>query len=414
LAGRNGRTSYREGTGRLDVAVLDAVLRQSVVVVRSLGRKGLRVGAFDAVSDAPAFASRWCHVHGVLPSALSADAERYDSALAELLDDWTPSVIITAHDGTIEMLRARRSEIEKRSRVALAVDAALETAVDKERTLLLARRLAVPVPRTAAVADVAEVGQAVAEVGLPAVVKPTRSWVGGEIGGRRLGPLLVTTVREAEHATAKLLQPGASAMVQEWVPGIRESVLTFYADGAIVASFALRVLRAYPALGGSSVLRESIPLAPELADSAQRLVATANLEGVAEVEFRRDRENRPVLMEINPRLPATAELAFRAGIDFPWLLYRWAAGESLPRVVRYRTGVRLRWLAGDLLWLSETLRTQGRPGVDPATRAIGAFVGDFFTASSYDLACASDLRPRLVAIKRSLTRWSARRSIPED
>ena len=44
----------------LNALVLDAHLRQSLVTVRSIGRRGLRAGALDTRPDAPAFSSRWC------------------------------------------------------------------------------------------------------------------------------------------------------------------------------------------------------------------------------------------------------------------------------------------------------------------------------------------------------------------
>jgi hypothetical protein len=50
--------------------VLDAAGRHSLVAVRSLGRTGLRVCGLDSVADAPAFASRFCTVAGLVPPRL--------------------------------------------------------------------------------------------------------------------------------------------------------------------------------------------------------------------------------------------------------------------------------------------------------------------------------------------------------
>jgi hypothetical protein len=102
-------------------------------------------------------------------------------------------------------------------------------------------------------------------------------------------------------------------------------------------------------------------------------------------------------MEINPRLSASVEIAVRAGVDFPLLLYRWAAGETLHNVHGYRTALRMRWLGGDVAWMRDTLSAQGRPDVMPAARALGSFVGDFFRAARYDYVTADDLRPAAAA-----------------
>jgi predicted ATP-grasp superfamily ATP-dependent carboligase len=129
------------------------------------------------------------------------------------------------------------------------------------------------------------------------------------------------------------------------------------------------------------------------------LVAAAGLDGYSEVEFRRDAEGVPRLMEINSRLSASIEIAVRAGIDFPLLLYLWAAGEPVPEARTYQVGMRMRWLGGDLRSLRETLATQGRPDVTPAARAVAAFAADFFRRAGYDYVSASDPLPMLVATR---------------
>src|SRR5207248_3934778 len=131
---------------------------------------------------------------------------------------------------------------------------------------------------------------------------------------------------------------------QEWVPGRREAVSLLYAEDRVWARFAQVAHRTLPALGGVSVARESIPLPPDSGEGAERLVRAMGLEGYSEVEFRRDAAGRPRLMEVNARLSASVEIAVRAGVDFPLLLHRWAAGERLDPVPGYRVGLRMRWL----------------------------------------------------------------------
>ena len=73
----------------------------------------------------------------------------------------------------------------------------------------------------------------------------------------------------------------------------------------------------------------------------------AGLEGVSEVEFRRDADGRPLLMEINARISQSVALAHRAGVELAQLQLRWARGEHLEPVADYRRGVRLGWPAGE-------------------------------------------------------------------
>jgi hypothetical protein len=109
-------------------------------------------------------------------------------------------------------------------------------------------------------------------------------------------------------------------------------------------------------------------------------------------------------MEINPRLSASVEIAVRAGVDFPLLIYRWAAGLRIEPVLAYREGVRVRWLGGDLQWLHWVTRQQGMPDVPPLGRAVGIFAGDFLRPMAYDYVDRRDLRPLLVATRTFLRR----------
>jgi predicted ATP-grasp superfamily ATP-dependent carboligase len=381
---------------RLDVAVLDAEQRQSLVAVRSLGRAGLRVGAFGSIRWAPAYASRWSTVRGLLPDCAQRPRELVDALLA-IADAYGEVVVLPTTDGTIEALRAHRDELERRVVVALAPEPALEVAVDKSKTLALAAELGIAAPRTIEISNPADVDAAGAEVGYPAVVKPIRSWVEGDDGGARLTSSLVVDADEARAVATHAVEAGGSVVLQQWVTGSREAVSLLYAGGRVRARFAQVAERMFPPLGGSSVLRESIDPPPDLLAAAERLVDAAGLEGYSEVEFRRDMEGRPYLMEINPRLSASVEIAVRAGIDFPALLYAWASGRNVPATDGYREGLRMRWLGGDLRWLRETIRQRGRPEMTPAGRAVAIFARDCVRPAAYDYVSFSDPRPVVLA-----------------
>jgi predicted ATP-grasp superfamily ATP-dependent carboligase len=247
------------------------------------------------------------------------------------------------------------------------------------------------------VTDPGQAGAAIDEVGLPVVVKPTRSWTQEDGTGRRLIATVLTTRDAAVTAIDAILHEGIEVILQEWLPGDREALSFLYAHGKIWARFAQRADRTSPPLGGSSVMRESIPLPEDIAPAAERLVAEIGLDGYSEVEFRRDAQGRAALMEINPRLSASLEIAVRAGIPFPRLLHDWASGEPLQEASGYRTGLRMRWLGGDLSWLRSVLGQQPGPDVPSRGRALKMFVTDFARSTGYDYLDLRDPRPAFVA-----------------
>ncbi len=429
--------------GELDALVIDAAQRQSLVAVRELGRAGLRVGAAECAPGAPAFTSRWCTATALLPD-FTTDEDAFLDALLALCRARRPRVVIPAHDGSIEALRRRRAELDAVTGIALAPQPALAVAMDKTLTLDAARELGLRVPRGIPIEDVTRLPAALAEVGLPAVIKPTRSWAQTPAGGVRLNALAATTPEAARAAVEAVLAAGLPALLQEWLPGERVAVSFLYADGRMRARFAQRATRTVPTLGGCSVARESIPLPGDATRDAERLVRELGLTGYTEVEFRRDARGAAALMEINPRLSASVELAVRAGVPFPALLYRWAAGERLAEPTAeptaetpveptaqltaeataeltaeppaaeppaYRIGVRMRWLGGDVSWLKKVLAAQGQPDSPPRARAVGAFLADFARPQGYDYLDPRDPRPALAASAGALRKAAARRGV---
>ncbi len=380
----------------MDAFVLDASQRQALVCLRALGASGLRVGGVECAPGAPAFASRWCEVRAVLPD-FATDARAYVDGLIRLLRMYPTRVLIPVHDGSIEALRAHRADLGRWASLALASEEALQVAVSKARTLAVAEHLGLVAPRSLTLTESGEIPSAMREIGYPAVVKPSQSWMQEDGPGTRLACRAVLNEDEAKRAVEDFAHSGAAAVVQPWLPGKRETVMLFYAGGRIWASFAQVAHRMYPPLGGASVLRESVPLPLDVMAAAERLVRFIDLEGYSEIEFRRDRAGRPALMEVNPRLSASVELAVRAGVNFPALLYAWAAGETLRSVNAYRVGVRMRWMGGDLAHLRATLNSQGRPDVPGRGRALRTFFSDFLRPTRYDYLDFRDFGPAVVA-----------------
>jgi predicted ATP-grasp superfamily ATP-dependent carboligase len=125
------------------------------------------------------------------------------------------------------------------------------------------------------------------------------------------------------------------------------------------------------------------------------------------VEYKLDvRDGRYKLMEINPRTVSANELAIRAGVDFPWIVYQYlnAGGEEQrPRPTRgFRLGVKYvneEWDIGAYLALRRagelTLREWWASVRGAEARALGSW---------------RDPRPLMVALWRVL-RTSLRKAL---
>ena len=123
-------------------------------------------------------------------------------------------------------------------------------------------------------------------------------------------------------------------MIQELIPGGGESQFSFAAlceEGRLLARVVARRTRQYPAdLGRASTFVETVE-EPEVEEHARRLLQEMSFTGLAEVEFKRDpRDRRLKLLDVNPRVWGWHGLCQRAGVDFPYLAWCLARGESVP------------------------------------------------------------------------------------
>jgi predicted ATP-grasp superfamily ATP-dependent carboligase len=386
-----------------DVLILDAASRQSLASARSLGRAGLRVALGECFAECDpslpvlAFRSRYSARNVVLPS-FAIDATAFAAEVLEFVRVHPTRVVLPASDGAIAALMPWREKLAALDcLLALPSNAALDIANDKDRTLEVARELGIAGPKSLRIDSVDDVPQLLSEFAFPFVLKPTVSWA--HRSARRQQATEVVNEAEALSVTSALLSGGAGVLAQEWVGGRREGVTLFLVDGEVTASFAHVEHRTSPALGGASVLRESVPMPADIYAASVRLVRALGLEGLSEVEFRRDSEGRPLLMEINARLAGPIETALHSGVDFPLMVWQWSTGNKVDRTETYRAGFRMRWLRGDMRWLRDNYRRVGRPDSLSRGRALWTFASEFFRTSHYDCLDRRDLGPVLAELR---------------
>jgi predicted ATP-grasp superfamily ATP-dependent carboligase len=216
--------------------------------------------------------------------------------------------------------------------------------------------------------------EAAAEIGWPVVLKPARSVVSSadEAGQAKLGVVIAKDAHALEDAWPNVFMAGI-VLVQSHVPGHGEGIFVLRHAGESIATFAHRRLREKPPSGGVSVLRESIAVEPDRLSRVEQILDAVGFEGVAMAELRVEGEDA-WLMEFNARLWGSVQLAIDAGVDFPKLLLAAHTGQPPPSPPTFRTGIRLRWLLGDLdhalLLARGAQNTEGRSGLGEALRVL--------------------------------------------
>lgn len=382
----------------LRVLVTDGETRAALAATRALGARGCLVHVASTSGCSLAGASRFAaadHAVGDVRLEPKSWAERVEGLVeAKEIDALLP-VSEMSHGNLY------RFGLSDRASVACPPREAYEAAVDKKTLIERAAGLGVEVPLTAFVEDPARLSDLPEGLRFPAVLKPRRSCF-FQAGRWQSGVAIL--VRDGEGLDRARRDPGLAGgtLVQEYVPGHGEAVFLLAERGRALVRFAYRRIREKPPTGGQSTLRESILPDPVLLDASEKLLGELAYTGAAMCEFRRRPDGRAPLLEINPRLWGSVQLAIDAGVDVPTLLLAQRLGLALPKVAP-RHGVRTRWLLGDVDHLLISLRRaelRRERGVR-MTRLVADFVASFFDGSRSEVLRPDDWRPFL----RELRAW---------
>ncbi len=332
----------------------------------------------------------------------SSDPRSYADRLARVAETIGADLILPVTEVSLGSIYA--FGVERRCRVACPERVTYEAAVDKHALLERAALLGLTVPRTLLFEDPALLTALPEPFQFPVVLKARRSrffkdarWVAGE----------AQIVHSADELSAARSAPGfaGGVLLQEFVPGKGEGVFLLLDRGRPLARFAHRRIREKPPWGGVSVLSEAIVPDPELLAGSERLLADLAFTGVAMVEFRRSPMGPAYLMEVNPRLWGSLQLAIDAGVDFPSMLVALLRGAS-PPTADARLGTRTRWLLGDIDHLLICLRRRElrrQLGTSVPT-LLRNFARSFFDGSRLEVLRRDDWRPFVHELRERLSR----------
>jgi len=338
------------------VLITDGNERAALAAARSLVRAGHTVGVTAATRVSLAGVSRGVRSHQLATDPLT-DQPGYAAELGRVTRQQDTTVLLPTTDASLEAVLEHRSALPVGVVLPFPDLATYRAASDKARILTLARDCGFGVPETRMVATPGECDVPVPDDFFPAVVKPHRSVVAAGGIRRRLTVTPVADAVDCRRALTALPAAAFPVLVQQRVEGVGEGFFALRWGGRTVAMFAHRRLREKPPAGGVSVYRESIPLDPALVGPGLRLLEALDWQGVAMIECKREQATgRQVVMEVNGRFWGSLQLAIDAGVDFPALLARCAAGETVPECRNYRVGVRSRWFWGDVDHLYLRLR----------------------------------------------------------
>ena len=375
------------------VLVFNAVPHVVVAVARSLGRRGIPVTFVSVDGRGRPPASRSIHDFLQLPGHRDAPQEFIDG-LVKAIKSRGHDMLIPCSDPGLAATLEHYDCLSSLLHIGCPSPEIVRRVLDKSQTIEAARACGILTPETCDLPNLATLESLRNLLRFPIIAKPLSK---EDESKHAFKMRYFATFQDLRDAF--LLDPrfGEDNLLQEYCVGEGVGIEVLFRDNQPLAMFQHRRLKELPVTGGGSVTSISEPLDPLLAEQAVALLRKLNWEGVAMVEFKRDRaEQRSVLMEVNGRYWGSLPLAIGAGIDFP--LYEWqlAHGEQPVIPASYPAGLRFRWLGGDIRRLGSLFNDglgEGGFPLPSKTTEIISFLEDFTHPSCHAIWSWSDPKP---------------------
>lgn len=386
------------------ILILDGDQLSSLAIVRSLGRKGLTISVAAADNKAICRYSKYTNHFFTYPNPL-VDVDGFCQTISEQLSKEEYTLLIPVTELTTLPLSRIREEIELKTTLALADDKALEWVTDKAKTFSLADKLGVPIPKSHYISSPQKLKEQLTSFSFPIVIKPSRSIADPEDDIR--AKLNVDYAFNHEELSKKALHylKTSEIILQEYFEGLGVGIELIADQGRIVHAFQHQRIHELPLTGGGSCLRKSVPINPQLLDSAQKLIKELSWHGVAMVEFKYNPDtNKSCLMEINGRFWGSLPLAVSSGSDFPWFLYQLLINQQYPEQFTASTGHISRKTKDDLYWYIQTVfRRDSNPLIKWPSHVdlIKDFLSIFHYKHHFDAFYYRDLKPGFIDLADS-------------
>jgi predicted ATP-grasp superfamily ATP-dependent carboligase/protein-tyrosine-phosphatase len=377
------------------VLVLGPIGRVGVNIARSLQSLGVP-SLIGLIGDRePALRSR--AIAGFVKLPADTSSPEFAAALGELAGQ-NVDMIMPCADAALRAIVSHEEEIRSKFILTSPPADVLRRVLDKGITLEIAARCGIAIPKSHAIETIEQLDERRTAIRFPVIAKPAT-----HEGRRNFAVRYFASFEELRDTFQTDPGFGARNVIQEYAAGRGVGVAVLMHEGKPIAEFQHGRLKELPASGGASVLAEAEPLDPQLESASLALLRALEWTGVAMVEFRRDdADGSWVLMEVNGRYWGSLATALLAGVDFP--RYDWQLAHGLSPDVRssYRSGVRMRWTAGDIERLVGVIRRVPRdsPSYPSRLREIVRFFGDFNPATKSALWSFSDPGPAVADVAR--------------
>jgi len=349
-------------------------VRIAVPAARSLHRRGIAVDFATIGAAEKRVRSRAVRATYGLPNCATSQPE-FASALLKLVEKHRYSAVLPLSDRALVAVGPIDAALRERTTLMCPPPHIVDRVLDKSQTVALARGCGVRVPESYVVRDLAELDAMRSSLKFPLIAKgkSRHHLVGFKVAYFRT----FDDLRGRSAADPAFLP---NVLLQEYVGGDGLLFAVLMDRGSALSVFQHRRLTELPASGGVGVSYISEPPDPAITAQALAILRAVEWNGMCCVEFRHDRVTGDLwLLEVNGRNWGALTSALACGLDLPF--YHWQLTRGIEPAIpaTYPSGVRVRWLAGDVARLRGIFNGSGTKGLTKFSkwRETLRFVADF-------------------------------------
>ncbi|MBI4971509.1 MAG: ATP-grasp domain-containing protein [Candidatus Omnitrophica bacterium] len=271
----------------------------------------------------------------IVPMALQEN--EYISALLKIVQEHRISVILPCLEDEILVLSKHlRAFREHGVSIPIPEFERLMLGVDKLLLNQIASDLGIPHPETFEIQNESDIKQ-LEKINFPAIIKPRISH-----GAR--GFCIVNDYSMLATKAVELREDYEEGIiVQELIPGQAGSILLcgliFDHNHKLKVSFQSRSLKTMYPFGGPAIVGEPIQN-PMILEWSKNIIEKIGMwRGPVNIEFMvNPKNNKPHVMDLNPRLWGYSSLPVFCGINFPYLCVQVALGNDIKECHDYEMG----------------------------------------------------------------------------
>ncbi len=311
-------------------------------VARSLGRNGIKVFGYDYKKDI-GFYSRYVKAK-ISPNPKENENEFIEFISNEASHFSAKPVLYITSDEYIPAVINNFETLKDYFLINIPSNEIINSISNKFEQYLLAKKVDVPIPKTALLQTKEDIDNIIHELSFPVFIKGVNSNEWRKVFGGSKKGFVFKNKNEFILKIDSILNKGISLVAQELIEGPDTNHYKFcgYIDKTrkLKAGFCLKKIRQSPVHFGVGCVVESIKN-DELMELGKKFFNAICYKGVGSAEFKFDEKDKKFkLIELNPRYWQQNILADICGINFPLIQYLDLTNQLSKDYFDYKTGIK--------------------------------------------------------------------------